>query len=122
MVTRRQREAKEVVILVTEWMVNHPCEWHRINSVAENLGLAIPKVNNALRYLSDMGVIWRDPDNRKPKNGKKYPTYWYSKVAIPECRPSWMLPAAPVFTDAQIKGVRTVLGFTGSREIKDSLK
>ena len=120
MTTRRQRESMQVLQAVTQFMKDNPSIFHRITDVCQKTGLAVPKVNNALRRLYNMGAVVSEM-RRKKINGKPYPVYLYYDFQIPTGMPHWLSPPVPVFGKDQVKHMRTVLGFTGNLGLKDAI-
>ena len=120
MTTIRQRKAQAATNTVTAYMKAHSGAFLRITDVCAGTGLPVPAVNNALRQLYNMGVVVSEM-RRKRGNGKRYPVYLYYNRQVPAGLPAWMSPPVPRFSDEQIKGARTVLGFTGNLGIKAAL-
>lgn len=111
-------------------MERHPGRFWRIPDVANATNLPVPAVNNALRTLKERGVVVRD-ERRKRRNGKRIPLYQFVSYSMPGAEhftgpesapPSWLCPAPPALTPEQIRGIRTVLGFTGNAEAKKALQ
>lgn len=121
MATVRQKKARQASVIVTEYLQEHPGEFHRITEVAEATGLPIPTVNNALRRMYLHGQVVCEM-RRKKVNGKRYPVYLYYHRTLAAGLPAWLMPPPPKFTPEQIKGARTVLGFTGNLGLKEALK
>jgi hypothetical protein len=130
MTARRELARQAVEAKITAWMEKHPGKFWRIPDVANATNLPVPAVNNALRTLKEMGVVVRD-ERRKRRNGKRIPLYQFIAYSMPGAEhftgpdsapPSWLCPAPPVLSPEQIKGVRTMLGFTGNIEAKKALK
>lgn len=121
MTTKRQRESNRAIIDVTRYMQENPGVFHRITDVSAATGLAIPKVNNALRRLYMTGVVVSEM-RKKKHNGKRYPVYLYYCHSVKASMPSWLCPPAPSFSKEQVMNMRTVLGFTGNLGLKEALR
>lgn len=102
-------------------MKKHHGKWWRIPEIANAVDLSVPAVNNALYIMQASECIERTT-RRKRINGKEYPLYMMHNYEAPTLGPSWISPMPPSFTEDQIKGMRTVLGFTGNLKIKKVLK
>lgn len=122
MTSRRASERKEAEEKIVEWLKSHRFRWWRIPDVANAVNLPVPMATVVLADLAqhDTGVI-RDTRKRK-RNSKEYPVYQMRSFHAPENAPAWLCPLPPQLSPEQIKGIRTVLGFTGNMDIKKRLK
>jgi hypothetical protein len=129
MTSRREANRLEVEVTITAWMNKHAGRFFRIPDIASAVNLAVPAVNNALRAMHESGAIEKET-RRKRINSKKYPVYQMKLFTPPTSSlfdhpgdaPSWMCPIPPSLTEDQIKGIRTVLGFTGDMRAKKFLQ
>lgn len=121
MTTKRQIEAQKTIREVTAYIKSHPGVFHRITDICNSTGLAVPKVNNALRRMYDQGLVVSEM-RRKKSNGKRYPVYLYYSHATTSDYPSWLYPQVPKFAKSQLRELRTVLGFTGNLGLKAALE
>jgi hypothetical protein len=118
---RRELARQAAEAKITVWLTKHAGRVWRIPDVANAVNLPVPAVNNALRVMHCKGIVERD-ERKKRRNGKVYPVYQIKSYCAPDSGPSWLCPRLPTLSPDQIKGIRTVLGFTGSIEIKAALK
>lgn len=130
MTARRELARQAVEAKIAAWMEKRPGRFWRIPDVANATNLPVPAVNNALRTLKERGVVVRD-ERRKRRNGKRIPLYQFVSYSMPGAEhftgpesapPSWLCPVPPDLTPEQIRGIRTVLGFTGNVEAKKALQ
>lgn len=120
MTSRRVAARNSAEKRIIAWFEKHPGQWWRITDVAAGAGLKIPVVTSILIMLKERGVLIRE-DLKWKRNGKPYPVYRIPTYAAPEAGPSWLCPIPPTLTPDQIKGIRTVLGFTGDIRAKRAL-
>ena len=130
MTSRREQSRLDTEEKVINWLRNHAGRFWRIPDIACSTNLPVPAVNNALRTLKERGVVVRD-ERRKRRNGKRIPLYQFIAYSMPGAEhftgpesapPSWLCPAPPSLTPEQIRGVRTVLGFTGNMDAKKAIQ
>lgn len=122
MTSKRAVAQRAVEAKITEWMRKHAGKWWRIPDIAQGVGEAVPTVNNALRRMTEKLEVER-ATRLKPRNSKKYPIFKMTIYTnMIDVSPSWLCPCPPNLTPEQIKGVRTVLGFTGDLRAKEVLK
>ncbi len=121
MASQREQKRLQVEVKITLWLQKHAGRYWRIPEIADACNLSNQAVNNALRGMSKRGSVEKE-DRVKKHNGKRYPVYTMLQFHAPTCGPSWMCPAPPMLTPDQIKGIRTVLGFTGDVRIKKHLE
>lgn len=119
MASRRELEQQAARDSVMAWLRKHPGKFYRIPDIAQGANISNSAANMALHTLTERGELHVE-ERRKRNNGKRYPVYRFSAFGVPD-GPSWLCPQAPTFTPDQIKGLRTVLGFTGNMEIKQAL-
>lgn len=130
MTARRELARQAAENRITTWLEKHPSRWWRIVDVANGTNLPVPAVNNTLRMLNSKGTVLRD-ERKKRRNGKVFPVYQFRAYTMPgadhftdpeSAPPPWLCPIAPNLTPEQIRGIRTVLGFTGNLEAKKALQ
>ena len=100
---------------ITAWFErqrdNHSGEWMRIPHIAYGINQSVQAVNVALIEMHKKGLIDKDA-RKKRRNAKVYPVYKMTFFTMPD-GPHWFTPQAPKITKEQIRGITTVLGFTG---------
>lgn len=134
MTSRRELARQEAERRINEWLSRHTGKWWRVPDIANATNLPVPAVNNALRHMVEIdGSVIRDT-RRKRVNGKVFPVYQMKGFYLPDidayteaseihaAPPSWLCPVPPKLTPEQIKGIRTVLGFTGDLRAKKALE
>lgn len=117
MTARRERDRLKVELTVSTWLHKHPGRYWRITEIADACQLPNAAVNNALRGMYLRGAVDRE-ERKKRINGKKYPVYQIAIYRAPAEAPDWLCPRLPDFSQEQIKGLHTVLGFTGNQHVK----
>lgn len=117
MTARREIDRLKVEAKISAWMTKHHGTFWRVPDIANAVNESVPAVNTCLRGMHERGAIDMER-RRKRRNGKKIPYYKMVNYSTLEAHPHWLAPTAPVFTPEQLKGARTVLGFTGDLETK----
>lgn len=130
MTASRERDRLDAEQRILAWLEKNPGRWWRIPDIAEGARLSIPATTCTMARFESMKVVMREI-RRKKRNGKRVPYYVFRLygLAVPDvftgpnsAPPAWLCPMPPTLTKEQIKGVRTVLGFTGDVEIVKRLR
>ena len=108
MTSGRDQRSEEAFIKIEQWVKDHPGRWFRITDIQRDLGLTVPAINQILRSMRELHIVERNGDNKKPINGKKYPTYIFRAFVNIEDGPAWLSPKPPMFASRQVLSIRFI--------------
>lgn len=108
MTSGRDQRSEEAFIKIEQWIKEHPGRWFRITDIQRDLGLTVPAINQILRSMRELHLVERNGDNKKPVNGKKFPTYIFRAYVNIEDGPAWLAPKPPMFASRQVLSIRFI--------------